>query len=173
MPEITIVNKGVTPSVRKVPTATCAVVMPMTLDRVGREAASDSEEPTNVESVADAFAKFQPRLVFEGHAGEEDAEFRAEVQFRGIKDFDPENLQRHQEIKEKNNSGREIVIGHRRNDIADLRSNIDLLNALKDRWKSARVRRAWSVPDQRREIIEALGRLRVELETVATKGGMS
>jgi type VI secretion system protein ImpB len=57
------------------------------------------------------------------------------------------------------------------NDIADLKNNIDLLYRLKDRWKLPAVRRAWSRPEQRQEIINALGKLRTELEKVAAKGG--
>ena len=60
-----------------------------------------------------------------------------------------------------------------RNDIADLKSNIDVLYRLKDRWKLPTVRRAWGNENQRKEIIEALGRLRGELQKVAAKGGNS
>ena len=166
MPLVKVIRKGITPAIRKVPTATSAVVMPMTLDRVGKEAASESEEPTKVESAADAFQKFQPRLSFKGRAGEEETEFRAEFRLRSIKDFDPENLQKRQDIT---TDGGEVE--YLRNDIADLKNNIDLLYRLKDRWKLPTVRRAWANPEQRKEIIAALGRLRVELEKVAAKGG--
>jgi type VI secretion system protein ImpB len=44
------------------------------------------------------------------------------------------------------------------------------LYRLKDRWKLPAVRRAWAEENQRKEIIEALGRLRSELEKVS-KGG--
>jgi len=60
-----------------------------------------------------------------------------------------------------------------RNDLADLKSSIDLVYRLKDRWKLPTVRRSWNNPEQRKEIIEALGRLRSELEKVAGKGGKS
>ncbi len=167
MPLVKVIRKGITPSVRKVPTSTAAIVMPMTLDRVGKETASENEEPTKVESLKDAFDKFQPKLSFKGAAGEEETEFRAEFQFRSIKDFDPENLQKRQEVRG------EGEVRYLRNDIADLKSNIDLLYRLKDRWKLPAVRRAWSNPDQRKEIIDALGRLRAELEKVAGQGGRS
>jgi predicted component of type VI protein secretion system len=138
----------------------------MSLERVGKEVASENEEPTKVEDVNDAFAKFQPKLKFKGNAGPEEAEFMAEFRFRTIKDFEPENLQKRQEIRHTDGS-----VEYLRNDIADLKSNIDLLYRLKDRWKLPTVRRAWSNEVQRKEIIEALGRLRSELQKVAGQGG--
>jgi predicted component of type VI protein secretion system len=133
----------------------------MTLDRVGKELASENEEPREVESVADAFAKFQPGLKFKGRAGEDETEFQAEFRFRSIKDFDPANLQMRQEIR-----GEDGSVTYLRNDIADLKNNIDLLYRIKDRWKLPAVRRAWSNPAQRQEIISALGHLRDELQKV-------
>ena len=165
MPLVKVVRKGVTPAVRKVPTSTAAAMLPMTLERVGGEAASESEDLQKVEDLQDAFRKFQPSLHFRGHAGEEETEFRAEVQFRSIKDFDPENLQKRQEVRDEAGN-----VTYLRNDLADLRSNIDLLYRLKDRWKLPSVRRAWQNPAQRQEIVEALGKLRAELERVAEKG---
>ena len=167
MPLINVVRKGVTPAVRKVPTSTCTVLMPTTLERVGKEAASENEEPTKVEDVQDAFKKFQPTLNFKGNAGSEETEFKAEFRFRSIKDFDPENLQKRQEIK--NADGETEFL---RNDIADLKNHIDLLYRLKDRWKLPTVRRAWGNEQQRKDIMQALGRLREELEKVADKGGV-
>lgn len=166
MPLIKVIRKGITPAVRKVPTSTCAAVIPMTMDRIGKEAASENEEPTKVESAQDAFEKFQPRLNFKGRAGEEETEFKAEFRFRSVKDFDPDNLQKRQEIK---NAAGEVE--YLRNDIADLKNNIDLLYRLKDRWKLPTVRRAWNNESQRKEIIGALARLRNELEKVAGQGG--
>ena len=166
MPLVKVIRKGITPAVRKAPTSTCAAVLPMTLDRVGKEVKSEDEEPTRVDSTADAFEKFKPQLQFKGRAGQEDTEFRAEFQFRSVKDFDPENLQKRQEVRDENGDTTYL-----RNDIADLKNNIDLLYRLKDRWKLPAVRRAWSRPEQRQEIINALGKLRGELEKVATKGG--
>jgi type VI secretion system protein ImpB len=162
MPLINVKRTGVRPSVRKVPTSTCAVVMPMTLDRVVKELASENEEPTEVESVTDAFSKFHPQLKFKGRAGEEETEFQAEFRFRNIKDFDPANLQMRQEIRNEDGS-----VTYARNDIADLKNNIDLLYRIKDRWKLPAVRRAWNNPAQRQEIIAALSRLRDELQKVA------
>ncbi|MGA2136818.1 MAG: hypothetical protein ABSH50_31390 [Bryobacteraceae bacterium] len=166
MPVVNVIRKGITPSVRKVPTATCAVMMPMTLERVGKEVASENEEPTKVESVSDAFGKLKPALKFKGTAGEEEAEFRADFQFKSVKDFDPENLQKRQEIKHEDGG-----ITYLRNDLADLKDNIDLLYRLKKRWALPAVRRAWNNPEQRKEILEALGRLRGELNRIAEKGG--
>jgi type VI secretion system protein ImpB len=168
MPLVKVIRQGVTPAVRKVPTATCAAVLPMTLDRVGGEVKDENENPTKVESVGDAFEKFKPALKFEGRAGEEETEFRAEFQFRSVKDFDPENLQKRQEIKNAEGEGTYL-----RNDLADLKNNIDLLYRLKKRWALPAVRRAWANPEQRSEIVGALGRLRMELEKVAGKGGKS
>ncbi|MDQ6705874.1 MAG: hypothetical protein M3Z85_07905 [Acidobacteriota bacterium] len=165
MPLVKVVRKGITPSVRKVPTSTCAAMMPMTLERTGKEAASENEELTKVEDVQDAFSKFQPKLNFKGRAGAEETEFKSEFRFRSIKDFDPENLQKRQEVRNEDGE-----VEYLRNDIADLKTNIDLLYRLKDRWKLPTVRRAWNSETQRQEIIRALGRLRGELEKVA-KGG--
>jgi predicted component of type VI protein secretion system len=139
--------------------------MPMTLDRVGKEVASENEEPTEVESLQDAFDKFQPALNFKGKAGPEETEFRAEFRFRSMKDFDPANLQTRQEIRKEDGT-----VEFLRNDIADLKSNIDLLYRLKDRWRLPAVRRAWSDPGQREVIINALGQLRDELRKVAGEG---
>ena len=166
MPLVKVIRKGITPAVRKVPTSTCAAMMPMTLDRVGKEAASENEDLTKVEDLNDAFAKFQPKLNFKGFAGPEETEFKAEFRFKSIKDFDPENLQKRQEVK--NADGETEFL---RNDIADLKANIDLLYRLKDRWKLPTVRRAWTSETQRKEIIAALGRLKGELAKVAAKGG--
>ncbi|HLJ88276.1 MAG TPA: type VI secretion system contractile sheath small subunit [Candidatus Angelobacter sp.] len=165
MPIIDVKRQGVRPAVRKAPTSTCAVTMPMTLDRVSREVRSETEEPQALESLQDAFEKFKPELKFRGSAGEEGTEFRADLQFRGIKDFDPNNIMTRQEVKAEDGS-----VTYLRNDLADLKNNIDLLYRLKDRWKLPAVRRAWNNPEQRREIIRALSQLRDELGKVATQG---
>lgn len=162
MPLVKVVRKGVTAAVRKVPTSTAAAMMPMTLNRVGAEAASETEDLTKVEDLGDAFRKFEPKLKFQGYAGADEAEFRADFEFRSIKDFDPENLQKRQEVKDAD--GESYFL---RNDLADLKTNIDLLYRLKDRWKLPAVRRAWGNAGQRQEIVEALGKLRNELQRVA------
>lgn len=162
MPLIKVVRKGVTPAVRKVPTSTAAAMLPMTLNRVSGEAVSETEDLTKVEDLGDAFRKFEPKLSFRGYAGPEETEFRSEFEFRSIKDFDPENLQKRQETK-----GADGTSHFLRNDLADLKQNIDLLYRLKDRWKLPAVRRAWGNASQREEIVNALGKLRTELERVA------
>ena len=165
MPLIKVVRKGVTPAIRKVPTSTCAIMLPMTPEQIGAEAASETETPVKVEDLTDSFRKFQPRLNFTANAGPEETEFRAELRFRSVRDFDPENLQKRQEVRGENGE-----VEYLRNDIADLKTNIDLLYRLKDRWKLPAVRRAWANPEQRTEIIAALGKLRGELERVARGG---
>jgi predicted component of type VI protein secretion system len=166
MPLVKVIRKGITPAVRKVPTSTCAAIMPMALNRVGQEVTSENEEPTKIESVQDAFEKFKPSLSFKGYAGPEETEFKAELNFRSIKDFEPENIQKRQEVKDADGN-----VTYLRNDIADLKSNIDLMYRLKDRWKLPTVRRAWNNPNQRQDIINALGKLRSTLESIAQKGG--
>ena len=68
MPLIKVVRKGITPTVRKVPTSTAAAMLPMTMGRLGAEAASETEELTKVEDVGDAFKKFEPKLNFRASA---------------------------------------------------------------------------------------------------------
>lgn len=161
MPIIEVKRQGVRPAVRKVPTSTCAVTMPMTLERVGREVRSENEEPEMVESLQHAFETFKPQMKFRGTAGKDEAEFQAELQFRGIKDFEPANIMGRQEVR-----GEDGSVTYLRNDLADLKNNIDLLYRLKDRWKLPAVRRAWNNPEQRKQIIAALGQLRDELDKV-------
>jgi type VI secretion system protein ImpB len=151
MPIIEVKRQGVRPAIRKVPTSTCAVTMPMTLDRVNKEVGSETEEPKLVDSLNDSFAKFKPQLTFKGTAGAEETELQADIRFRSIKDFEPANIMTRQEIK--NEDGTTTYL---RNDLADLRNNIDLLYRLKDRWKLPMVRRAWNNPEQRKDIISAL-----------------
>ena len=162
MPLVKVVRKGVTAAVRKVPTSTAAAMLPMTLNRVGSEAGSETEDLAKVEDLGDAFRKFQPKLKFQGYAGEDEAEFKADFEFRSIKDFDPENLQKRQEVKDEDGNSTFL-----RNDLADLKQNVDLLYRLKDRWKLPAVRRAWGNAGQRQEIVDALGKLRGELQRVA------
>jgi predicted component of type VI protein secretion system len=159
MPKIEVIRKGITPAVRPVPTDTTLAVIPVTLERMGREVVDEDEEPVRVDSVDDAFRKFQPSIRFETQAGDEATEFVADFEFRSLKDFSPENIQKR--------------VPGQRNDIADLKNAIDLLYRMKDRWSLPSVKRAWSNPAQRKQILEALARLRVELEKVAgvAKGG--
>src|SRR5215510_5617103 len=94
MPTIQVIRKGVTPAARPVPTDTTATVLPMTLDRVGKEVEEEDELPTSVDSVNDAFAKFKPGVRVETNAGPEATEFVVDLDFRSLKDFDPENVQK-------------------------------------------------------------------------------
>jgi predicted component of type VI protein secretion system len=162
MPIIDVKRQGVRPAVRKVPTSTCAVAMPMSLDQVGREARSENEEPEMIESLQHAFEKFKPQMKFKGLASSGETEFRADLQFRGIKDFEPSNIMTRQEVRAEDGS-----VTYLRNDLADLKNNIDLMYRLKDRWKLPAVRRAWSNPEQRKQIIGALAELVGELDKVA------
>ena len=153
MPKIEVIRKGITPAVRPVPTDTTLAVIPVTLERMGREVENEDEEPVRVDSANDAFQKFKPSIRFETQAGEEATEFVADLEFRSLKDFSPENIQKR--------------VPGQRNDIADLKNAIDLLYRMKDRWSLPSVKRAWSDPKQRKQILEALARLRSELEKVA------
>jgi type VI secretion system protein ImpB len=158
MPKIQVIRKGVTPAARPVPTDTTAAVLPMTLNRVGKEVEDEEEAPVSVDGVNDAFAKFKPSIHFETNAGEEATEFVVDFDFNSLKDFDPENIQKR--------------VGGKRNDLADLKNSIDLLYRLKDRWALPGVKKAWSDPSQRQQIIAAIGQLREQLEKLAqAKGG--
>lgn len=159
MPKIEVIRKGITPAVRPVPTDTTLVVIPVTLDQMGKEVENEDEQAVRVDSVNDAFEKFQPSIHFETQAGAEATEFVADLEFRSLKDFSPENIQKR--------------IPGQRNDIADLKNAIDLLYRMKDRWSLPSVKRAWSNPAHRKQIIAALARLHAELEKIAQtrKGG--
>ena len=157
MPKIQVIRKGVTPAARPVPTDTTAAVLPMTLDRVGKEVEDEEEQPISVDSVNDAFAKFQPSIHFETAAGEDATEFTVDCVFKSLKDFDPENIQKR--------------VGGKRNDLADLKNSIDLLYRLKDRWSLPAVKKAWSDPAQRQQIIAAVNGLRQQLERLAQAKG--
>jgi predicted component of type VI protein secretion system len=158
MPKIQVIRKGVTPAARPVPTDTTAAVLPMTLNRVSKEVEDEDEAPVSVDSVNDAFAKFQPSIHFETNAGEDATEFVIDCVFKNLKDFDPENIQKR--------------VPGKRNDLADLKNSIDLLYRLKDRWSLPGVKKAWSDPGQRQQIIAAVNGLRQQLEKLAqSKGG--
>src|SRR5262245_53747153 len=158
MPKIEVIRKGVTPAARPVPTDTTAAVLPMTLDRVGKEVEDEDEVPLSVDSVNDAFAKFKPSVHLETNAGEDGTEFVVDIDFTNIKGFDPENIQKR--------------VAGKRNDLADLKNSIDLLYRLKDRWSLPTVKKAWSDPNQRQQILAAVNELRQQLEKLAqSKGG--
>jgi predicted component of type VI protein secretion system len=137
----------------------------MTLDRIGKEVRSENENPELVESLQHAFDTFKPQLKFKGTAGEDETQFQADLRFRSIKDFEPANILARQEVRNEDGS-----VTYLRNDLSDLKSNIDLLYRLKDRWKLPAVRRAWNNPEQRKEIINAFAQLQAELVKLAEGG---
>ncbi|MGE3617698.1 MAG: hypothetical protein AB7L66_17635 [Gemmatimonadales bacterium] len=141
MPVVKVTRAGVKQAPRQVPTETTATVMPMTVDRVGEEAPED-EQPTKVSSLAEAFEKFKPSLDFKTSVGDEGTEFAAELDFKSLKDFDPKKLMSRE--------------GGKRNDLADLQSQIDLLHRMRERFSVLAVKRAWDSEDQRKENIDAV-----------------
>ncbi len=152
MPVVKVTRAGVRPAPREVPTDTTATVLPMTFDRVGEEAQED-EEPTKVSSLAEAFEKFKPSLEFKTNVGEEGTEFVADLDFKSLKDFDPKQIRTREPGK--------------RNDLADLQARIDLLHRMRERFTLLAVKRAWENPEQRKEIIQALGELQESLKRIA------
>ncbi len=152
MPVVKVTRAGVRPAPREVPTDTTATVLPMTFDRVGQEAQED-EEPTKVSSLAEAFEKFKPSLEFKTNVGEEGTEFVADLDFKSLKDFDPKQIRTREPGK--------------RNDLADLQARIDLLHRMRERFTLLAVKRAWESPEQRKEIIQALGELQESLKRIA------
>ena len=152
MPVVKVTRAGVKMAPRQVPTETTATVLPMTVDRVGQEALED-EQPTKVSSLAEAFEKFQPKLDFKTTVGEEGTEFAAELAFRSLKDFDPKKLMTREPGK--------------RNDLADIQSQIDLLHRMRERFSVLSVRRAWENPEQRKEVIEAIAEFQEALKRIS------
>jgi predicted component of type VI protein secretion system len=128
----------------------------MTFDRVGQEAPED-ETPTKISTLADAFSAFQPKLDFQTTAGDEGTEFVAELEFKSLKDFDPKQIRSREPGK--------------RNDIADLQSQIDLLHRMRESFGLLAVKRAWENEGQRQEIIDALGEFQAQLQTLAGDDG--
>jgi len=156
MPVVKVTRTGVRSAPREVPTDTTLAILPMTLDRVGNEAPED-EAPTRVSSLAEAFTAFQPKLDFKTNVGEEGTEFVAELEFRNLKDFDPNKIRAREPGK--------------RNDLADLQSRIDLLHRMRERFTLLAVKRAWDNEAQRQEIIGAIAELQENLRTIAAQGG--
>ena len=152
MPVVKVTRAGVRAAPREVPTDTTAAVLPMTFERVGQEAPED-ERPTKVSSLADAFTAFKPKLDFKTNVGDEGTEFVAELDFRSLKDFDPKQIRSREPGK--------------RNDMADLQSQIDLLHRMRERFTMLSVKRAWENDGQRQEIIEAIGELQEQLRRIA------
>ncbi len=152
MPVVKVTRAGVKMAPRQVPTETTATILPMTVDRVGQETAED-EQPTKVSSLAEAFEKFAPKLDFKTSVGEEGTEFAADLEFKSLKDFDPKKLMSKTPGK--------------RNDLADLQSQIDLLHRMRERFSVLSVRRAWDNPEQRKEIIEAIAQFQDALKKIS------
>ena len=73
--------------------------------------------------------------------------------FGTLADFDPKSARQREPGK--------------RNDIADLHSEIALLNEMRDRFSSLAVRRAWKEANQRDEIIAATSQLQEHLRSIA------
>lgn len=152
MPVVKVTRAGVKQAPRQVPTETTAAILPMTVDRVGQECEED-EGPTKVSSLAEAFEKFKPALHFRTTVGEEGTEFVADLEFKSLKDFDPKKIHSREPGK--------------RNDLADLQSQIDLLHRMRERFSVLSVRRAWENEDQRKEIIEAVAEFQAALKRIS------
>ncbi|MGE0555461.1 MAG: hypothetical protein AB7R55_18675 [Gemmatimonadales bacterium] len=152
MPVVKVTRAGVKQAPRQVPTETTTSILPMTVDRVGEECGED-ETPTKVSSLAEAFEKFEPKLDFKTNVGEEGTEFVAELEFKSLKDFDPKKIGSREPGK--------------RNDLADLQSQIDLLHRMRERFSVLSVRRAWDNEDQRKEIIEAVAQFQDALKKIS------
>ena len=152
MPVVKVTRAGVKQAPRQVPTETTAAVMPMTVDRVGQECGED-EAPTKISSLSDAFEKFKPALNFKANVGDEGTEFVADLDFKSLKDFDPKKMHSREPGK--------------RNDLADLQSQVDLLHRMRERFSVLSVRRAWDNPDQRKEIIEAIAEFQEALKRIS------
>ncbi len=152
MPVTNIKRTGVRSAPREIPTETTLTILPMTMDRIGQEAPED-EGPTKVSSLAEAFEKFAPKLNFRTTVGEEGTEFVADLEFRSLKDFDPKQIRSREPGK--------------RNDIADLQAEIDLLQRMRERFTLLSVKRAWENPEQRKEMIAAVGDLQDSLRQIA------
>jgi len=155
MPVVSVTRTGVRMAPREVPTETTLSILPMTMDRVGQEALED-EAPTKVSSLAEAFATFKPTVQFKTNVGEDGTEFVADLEFKSLKDFDPKQIRSREP--------------GRRNDIADLQSEIDLLQRMRERFTLLSVRRAWENPEQRKEMLGAVDELQVSLRTIAGGG---
>lgn len=155
MPVTRVTRTGVRSAPRQVPTDTTASVLPMTFDRVGEEAPED-EAPTKISSLQDAFAAYKPQLNFQTTAGEDGTEFVAELEFKNLKDFDPKQIRARTPGK--------------RNDIADLQMQIDLLHRMRESFSVLAVKRAWEKQEQRQEIIEALGEFQNQLQRLSSEG---
>lgn len=152
MPVVKVTRAGVRQAPRQVPTETTATILPMTVDRVGQET-TEEEQPTKVSSLAEAFEKFKPALDFKTTVGDEGTEFAADLEFKNLKDFDPKKLMSR--------------VPGKRNDLADVQSQVDLLNRMRERFSVLAVRRAWDNTDQRKEIIDAIAQFQDALKKIS------
>jgi hypothetical protein len=133
---------------------TTLTVLPMTLDRVGHEAAAE-ETATVVTSLAAAFVKFRPSVEF--ITSVQEVEIAAELEFRSLEDFEPRMI-------------RSGALG-KRNDLAALQGKLSLLHRLREQFTLLAVKRAWERESQRREIIEAVAELREALGALSEGAG--
>lgn len=156
MPVVKVTRAGVRSAPREVPTDTTLAILPMTVDRIGRET-EDDEAPTRVSSVEEAFQAFRPTLDFETRVGDEGAEFVAELEFRSLRDFDPNRIRTREPGK--------------RNDLADLQSRIDLLHRMRERFTLPSVKRSWESAEQRAEIVAAVREFEAQLRRIAGAEG--
>jgi hypothetical protein len=156
MPVVKVTRAGVRSAPREVPTDTTAAILPMTADRVGREAPED-EQPTRVASLAEAFEKFAPCLCFRTTVGDDGAEFAAELEFRSLRDFDPRQIRSREPGK--------------RNDLADLQGRIEMLHRMRERFSVLSVKRAWENDAHRREIIGAVADFEEQLRQITQGDG--
>ncbi len=158
MPVTKINRKGVTPSVREVPTDTTTTMLPMTVEAVGREAGQD-DTPAKVANLTEAFEAFRPSVDFKATVGDEGTEFVVQHDFRTLKDFSPDKIRTGQDGK--------------RNDVAALQGRIDLMYRIRERFGSISLKKAWRDEGLRAEIMEALGEFQDELSRIASAGAES
>ena len=156
MPVTKITRQGVISAPRDVPTETTATVMPMTLDRVGAEAPED-DTPTKISTLADAFKTFKPAIDFSTQVGEEGTEFVAQLEFKSIGDFDPKQIRSRAPGK--------------RNDIADLHSQLELLQRMRASFALLPVKRAWEKEADRTAVIDALQAFKSQIQRIADGEG--
>lgn len=133
---------------------TTLTVMPMTLDRVGYEAA-EGEGTVAVTSLAEAFTKFRPSAEFVTSI--HGVDIAADLEFRSLKDFEPTAMRRTDPGK--------------RNDMAALQRKLDLLHRMREQFTGLAVKRAWEEESHRREIVEAVGEFREVLSRLARDAG--
>ncbi len=159
MPQIIAIKPGLGGGTHRVPTDSVATVLPMTANRIGREVEDEDELPVRVQSAQEAFELFKPSIHIVTRAGKDETEFVVDFDFRNMDDFHPSSVL--------------TRIPGKQNDLADLKGAIDLLYRLKDRWTLPPVKKAWSDPGLRKQILEALGQLRLCMARLAdAKGGI-